>query len=74
MFRCRSRRFISAVGGNPPPYVVGLVLDVAAWRFATLFHLLKAADLTFISVWSPTFLVVLMDALPARWTATERPG
>ena len=47
------------------PYTVGLVRDVAAWRFATLFHLLKAADLTFISVWSPTFLVVLMDALPA---------
>ena len=47
------------------PYVVGLIRDVAAWRFATLFHLLKAPDLTFISVWSPTFLIVLMDALPA---------
>jgi hypothetical protein len=47
------------------PHVVGLIRDVTAWRFATLFHLLKAADLTFISVWSPTFLIVLMDALPA---------
>jgi hypothetical protein len=44
---------------------VALLRDVAAWRFATLLHLLKAADLTFVSVWSPTFLIVLMDALPA---------
>lgn len=34
-----------------------------AWRTATLLHLLNCADLGFISVWSPTFLLVLMQAL-----------
>jgi hypothetical protein len=46
------------------PASVSFVQDVPSWRFATLFHLLKEKDLSLISVWSPTFLIVLMDALP----------
>ena len=46
-----------------PPSVAELT-DVDEWRFATLAHLLAAADLTIISVWSPTFMIALLDAIP----------
>lgn len=36
-------------------------------RYATLLHLLRAADLTLISVWSPTFLIALVRELEANW-------
>ena len=32
--------------------------------FATLTALVRSPDLTLISVWSPTFLIMLLDALP----------
>jgi GH3 auxin-responsive promoter len=41
------------------------VLDIDCWRFMTLRSLLTAADLSFVSVWSPTLLVSLVQALPA---------
>jgi hypothetical protein len=47
------------------PADVGRLSDVTQWRFVTLLHLLACEDLTFISVWSPTFLTALVDALPA---------
>jgi hypothetical protein len=47
------------------PAKVAQVQDIDQWRFLTLGHLLAADDLTFISVWSPTFLIGLMEALPA---------
>jgi hypothetical protein len=47
------------------PVEVAKLHDVDHWRFLTLRHLLAAADLTFISVWSPTFLIGLVEALPA---------
>jgi hypothetical protein len=40
------------------------ILDVDCWRFVTLRGLLTAADLSFVSVWSPTFLLSLAQALP----------
>ena len=46
------------------PLDVAQIRDVEHWRFLTLHHLV-AADLTFISVWSPTFLIGLIEALPA---------
>lgn len=46
-----------------PPSVAALT-GVDEWRFATLAHLLAAADLTIISVWSPTFMTALLDAIP----------
>ena len=41
------------------------VVDIDCWRFVTLRSLLTAADLSFVSVWSPTFLLSLVQALPA---------
>jgi hypothetical protein len=47
------------------PVEAAEVCDVDDWRLLTLRHLLAASDLTFISVWSPTFLINLVEALPA---------
>ena len=38
-------------------------IDVEHWRYATLRALLDASDLALISVWSPSFLTLLADAL-----------
>jgi hypothetical protein len=47
-----------------PPTVAGFA-DIDAWRFATLARLLACRDLTIVSVWSPTFLIGLLDVMPA---------
>jgi hypothetical protein len=47
------------------PVEVARLDDIDHWRLLTLRHLLAAPDLTFISVWSPTFLIALIEALPA---------
>ncbi|MDO5623836.1 MAG: GH3 auxin-responsive promoter family protein [Pseudomonadota bacterium] len=46
------------------PLEVGALTDVAEWRHQTLAHLRAAQDLELISVWSPTFLLTLLDDLP----------
>lgn len=43
--------------------------DMASWRAQTLRHLLLAEDLGFISVWSPSFLSLLMTALSEQLDA-----
>ena len=45
----------------PPPCT-----DIAAWAGTTMAHLAQCRDLTIISVWSPTFLLELLDAAPAE--------
>ncbi len=49
-----------------PSSVPGL-RDPLQWRYATLLHLLAAADLSMISVWSPTFLTALLEPLAGCW-------
>ena len=49
----------------PVPPDVALVEDMAASRYMTLRLLLACDDLALISVWNPSFLTLLMDALPA---------
>jgi hypothetical protein len=46
------------------PVEVGLITDVAEWRAETVRHLTAAHDLEVISVWSPTFLLRLLDDIP----------
>ncbi len=43
---------------------VGLSTDLELWRYRTLYALLLADDLRFISIWSPTFLLDLLSYLP----------
>ena len=38
--------------------------DLERWRVGTLAHLARREDLTLISVWSPTFLLELLESLP----------
>jgi hypothetical protein len=45
------------------PLEVAAITDVAKWRDETLRHLAAARDLELISVWSPTFLLRLLDDL-----------
>lgn len=44
----------------------GLIPDVETWRLKTLGQLLETADLSFVSVWSPTFLLDLIEVIPAH--------
>lgn len=53
------------------PYSVSEIGDLATWRQTTLEHLASASDLELISVWSPTFLLSLLEGheeLAATWT------
>lgn len=45
------------------PFAVAGIQDVDDWKLATLYHLLRAHDLCLVSVWSPTFFQLLLDAL-----------
>lgn len=48
------------------PAWVGELTNVAEWQIATLYCLLCRDDLVLISVWSPSFFLVLLDALDQR--------
>ncbi|NOJ81793.1 GH3 auxin-responsive promoter family protein [Myxococcus xanthus] len=45
------------------PGEVGALPDVESCRYVTLWHLVAREDLSLISVWNPSFLTLLMDAL-----------
>jgi hypothetical protein len=49
------------------PSALARVTDARAWSYLTLAFLLRAEDLTLVSIWSPTFLLSLLDQLPAQW-------
>jgi hypothetical protein len=49
------------------PEDVRLEHDLDAFHHATLLHLLLERDLRLMSVWHPSFLAGLLDALDARW-------
>jgi len=38
-----------------------------AFRYRSLLHLLRCRELRLISVWHPSFLTLLLDALPVHW-------
>lgn len=46
------------------PLAVGHIRDVDSWRQQTIAHLKEARDLELISVWSPTFLLRLLEDIP----------
>lgn len=43
--------------------------SVTTYQFKTLRSLLRARDLRLISIWHPSFLLLLLDALPRHWDA-----
>ncbi|HET7007722.1 MAG TPA: GH3 auxin-responsive promoter family protein [Candidatus Binatia bacterium] len=48
------------------PPAVAKTEDLDQFRYRTLLHLLGAADLTLISIWSPTFLTALLGQIERR--------
>jgi hypothetical protein len=48
------------------PPAVGVLQDIDAWREATCAHLLACEQLALISVWSPVFLLNLLDFMRAH--------
>ena len=72
------RRLAEAVMAVPPD--VQRAESIEAFRYQTLFHLLRCHDLRLISVWHPSFLTLLLDSLPENWDnllsdiANGRPG
>jgi hypothetical protein len=57
--------FADAVMAVPPE--IRLVSDLDQFRYLTLLCLLRRGDLSLISVWHPSFLSLLVDALPGYW-------
>ena len=60
-FGTDAAQHIAALLAVPP--AVSQILEMEAWRYWTLRFLLEAADLSLISVWSPTFLTALTEKL-----------
>jgi len=54
------------------PAAVRLVRDIDAFRYVTLLFLLRRADLALFSVWHPSFLTLLLGALPGFWESLLR--
>ncbi|MFN2321543.1 MAG: GH3 auxin-responsive promoter family protein [Trueperaceae bacterium] len=46
------------------PKAVRRLADVEVFRYVTLLHLVGRAPLRLVSVWNPSFLTLLLDALP----------
>lgn len=59
-----TRRLVRAAMAVPAD--VKLAADLEAFRYRTLLHLVHARELRLISVWSPTFLSLLVERL-AEW-------
>ena len=49
------------------PAAVRHISDLTAFRHAILLCLLRRADLRLVSVWHPSYLTLLLDALPDHW-------
>jgi len=54
------------------PGAIRLVRDIESFRYITLLFLLRRHDLTLISVWHPSFLTLLLGALPGFWEGLVR--
>ncbi len=48
------------------PEWVSRIDDMRSWQLYTLYFLVRANDLELISIWSPTFFLVLLDAIQTR--------
>ena len=49
------------------PGAVRFIRDMESFRYVTLLFLLRRRDLSLISVWHPTFLTLLFEAMAPRW-------
>ena len=61
------RRLSRRVMAAPPE--LARVEDPEAFEYLTLLFLVRDAGLRLMSVWHPSFLTILLDALPSHWPA-----
>jgi len=61
------RQLVAATLATPP--ALRLAGDLESFMLATLVCLLRTRNLRLISVWHPSFLLLLLDALPRHWTS-----
>jgi hypothetical protein len=54
--------FLSILAVQPG---VATLADINAWRLATLTELVECEELSFVSAWSPTFILNLIEAIPS---------
>ncbi len=54
------------------PFWVTEIGDFDLWQLITLYFLVRCPDLSLISIWSPTFLLSLLDALDERRNQLEQ--
>ena len=59
------QRFVETAMAVPP--ALRLVRDMESLRYLTLLCLLRRRGLRLVSVWHPSFLTLLLDALPTCW-------
>jgi hypothetical protein len=59
------QRLASAIMAVPAE--LRLIGDLEVFRYVTLLCLLRQRELRLISVWHPSYLSLLLDALPANW-------
>jgi hypothetical protein len=59
------RHLLQAVLAVPP--LVRLIDNMEAFRYVTLLFLLRSRSLALMSVWNPTFLILLVERLPDWW-------
>lgn len=59
------RRLVDAMMAVPPGGARAKSLE--DFHYQTLLHLLRCSELRLISVWHPSFLTLLLDALPGYW-------
>ena len=61
------RQIVTRLLAVPPQ--VARITGADMWKYATLWYLLLAEDLTLVSVWSPTFATELTRSLTGPWRA-----
>ena len=67
----RSQRFASSFTLAVSP-ILARMTELENFRYATLLQLLRAHQLTMVSVWSPTFLIALLEPLEVWWPSICR--
>jgi hypothetical protein len=59
------KRIVNALMAVPPE--IRLIGDIERFRYVTLLCLIRQPDLRLISIWHPSFLTLLLDALTENW-------
>jgi len=61
------QRFLNIVMAVPNE--VKMIKDISSFKYVTLLFLLSRENLRLVSVWNPTFLMILLDSLDEYWNA-----